>query len=336
VPERRDSDHGRELLGPLRQLDRDLSAERLSPAAEQRLQRLVREGVPRSRRVLVPALVAAAAAAAVLLVLLVGRPAAPPPSAPARVGGFEVVQGEAAIGREQLVGCASASCTLRSADARTELVLARATRIRRRGPHLQLASGRLVVEVQPRPRKEPLRVYVSHGVIEVLGTRFTLWQGPAGGRVQLHRGSIRFLATSGEQRLLRPGAELAWPLPPPVPPRVAAPVEPPPPPSPPARRITREMAESLLDAVERLRSQGRYREAVRRLQASLPHVVDRVSRERLSFELGTILTHHLRETTAACRHWRRHLARFGRSRYGDEIDKARRQLGCPAAREEDR
>ena len=54
---------------------------------------------------------------------------------------------------------------------------------------------------------------VSPGEGGVLGARFTRWQGAAGGRVRLHRGSIRFEpAGRGPPRTLAPGDELTWPL----------------------------------------------------------------------------------------------------------------------------
>jgi len=330
----------RSFVDELRRLDRELASERLSPDAEARLRALVETGVSPARRARASGLRVALAGGLALLLLVAGAlwwlgRRAPAPRA---LEGFEVVAGKAEPDRRR-VRCVG-RCTLRAPGLGARLELGEAATVRRHtDDRIELLAGRATVAVRKRPRgAAPLRVQVSHGVIEVLGTRFTIWQEERGGRVELHRGSIRFRAPDGRTRLLAPGQSLSWPLAPeqPAPPAPATP-EPPPSadttrpgatlrPAPP--RLTPEAAESLLDEVERLRSQGRYREAAGRLRESLHRVAERPTRERLSYELGTILTHHLRDSAAACRHWRRHLRRFGTARYGREIDEARRTLGC--------
>ena len=52
------------------------------------------------------------------------------------------------------------------------------------------------------------------------------------------------------------------------------------------------------------------------------------ARERLSFELGSILTYQLRARARACEHWARHVARFEGGRYEDEVQQAEATLGC--------
>lgn len=334
----------------LRRLDEELQEHELSPQADARLKEVIFEGQRarhrrgRARLVWIPA-GAMAAACAVLLVLwrLLGSGPAPVtlPGARETMGGFSVVRGTPRLHEERQVRCHSEHCSLEVPGARLELAN-RAT-VRRRRRHVELISGRVTCEVKPR-RRAVFQVYVSHGVIRVLGTRFTLWQDESGGRVKLHRGAIAFRSRDGREVALRPGEELRWPLPPPVSgPRPAATDEvrgraldetgarrthPSAAPTRTRKKITVEQAESLLDQIGRLRSQGRFEEAVRRLRRSLPMVADRVARERLSYELGTILTHHLHDAAEACRHWRRHLRDFGPQRYGIEINKLRQQLGC--------
>ena len=52
------------------------------------------------------------------------------------------------------------------------------------------------------------------------------------------------------------------------------------------------------------------------------------TRERISFEIGAIWTHQLRDRSAGCSHWAEHTRRFGEGRYRDEVHKARATLRC--------
>jgi hypothetical protein len=226
--------------------------------------------------------------------------------------------------------------------------------VRRREGHAELIRGTAVCTVKPAPRGQrrgPVKVFVSHGVIEVTGTVFHLSQGPRGGRVTLQRGAIRFIASEdGRSVALTPGQTLSWPLarqaagagkaggdasgiapgdaghgpgtgPGTGPAAAVKPRRPPP--------LSPADAESLLERVARLRDQRRFVEAAAALQRGLPRVRDRGTRETFSYELGSILTHHLDDRGRACRHWRRHLRRYGAARYGHEINGALRKLSCP-------
>jgi hypothetical protein len=337
---------GTNFVECLRQLDQELQRHELSPAADARLREAIFEGQRerqrgRSHLVWIP-VGALAAACAVLLVLWRVLWSGPGPvtgtPAPRSVGGFSVLAGTSRLHEERQVRCHSDRCALEVPGVQARLELAGRATVRRRRRDVELIRGKVTCEVKPvRTRGAPFVVYVSHGEIRVLGTRFTLWQDEGGGRVELHRGAIAFRSRDGREVTLRPGEELRWPLPPPVPApavKVKAPGadagrnRPAVRPKRKNRPITVDEAESLLDQIGRLRSQGRFGEAVRRLRRSLPRVTDRVARERLSYELGTILTHHLRDAGAACRHWKRHLRAFGPRRYGVEINKLRQQLGC--------
>jgi transmembrane sensor len=335
VPEPR-----RPLLGPLRELDAELRRSPLSAEADARLRALV-DGTraPARRRSLALPIGAALAAAAAVLLLLVLRPFGPEPARPT-LGGFTLIAGHAVAQSEgDAIRCESLHCALAVEALGANLRVERATRVRRRpGSAIELVGGAATVIVWRRPEgAPPVRLLVSHGAIEVLGTEFELRQEESGGWVRLGEGKIRFRAVDGREVLLAPGDRLAWPLPPPergardAGPAPAADASPraPQPRRDAGRPLTASQAESLLDEVERLRSQGRYAEVARRLRDALPRVGDAATRERFSFELGTVLGQQLRATSEACAHWRRHLRRFGASRYGPEIRAAQRELACP-------
>lgn len=348
------SEMRRPLLPRLREADAILGEQALSAAAEERLQQLVSGGPPpRTKlRVSLAAAGLAAAACAALALLLWPRPAAHRAPGPVELAGFRVIAGDAAEDQRAL-RCASARCVLRAVDQRARLRLERGARVRRRSGDVQVVAGRLLCEVDPRaPRRRPFKMIVSHGAIEVLGTQFSVEQGERGGAVVLHHGAIRFVADSGEVVRLSPGERLVWPLPRSA---TAAPPTPAPQPTttrPPVQRTARSAAprtgavdatadgstaplsavESVLEEVERLRSQGRYAAAAARLRQGFEAADSEADRERLSYERGAILTDHLANARAACRHWAAHLARFGRRRYGALIDKARAQLRCPAGK----
>jgi len=170
-------------------------------------------------------------------------------------------------------------------------------------------------------------------------------------QVELPRGKIRFVSDDGPQVEMRPGQTLHWPLPK----RgldaqgrsaVSTPASAPSANGgnntngskgtvgrrPPPKQLNHREAESMLDQVERLRSQKRYQEAVRRLRHNLPAVTNLPDRERFSYEIGAILTHHLNDQVAACRHWNWHQRTFKPGLYRKAIRKLREQLGCKSTR----
>jgi transmembrane sensor len=106
-------------------------------------------------------------------------------------------------------------------------------------------------------------------------------------------------------------------------------------PSPPATRTPDESApaasdlEAILAEVAELRRTRRYGSAATRLRAALKQRWDAHTAEVLSYELGAILSRHLRDADEACPHWRAHNQRFGAGHYGKQIDRARDNLGCP-------
>lgn len=194
---------------------------------------------------------------------------------------------------------------------------------------------------------DAIRFEVSHGTIEVRGTRFTVTQQTDGGQVVLHEGSIAFLAPDGRVVLVKPGETLRWPLAP-VPPPPPAPRSPDPEPTPepvapkkiqkaapvpaavPVAPAPPLSADPLLAQLAPLRSRGDYAEAARLLEAALNDPYPPATREQLSFELGSILTHHVKSPVRACERWKQHQAAFPNGRYAAQIDGLRARLGCPA------
>ena len=87
-------------------------------------------------------------------------------------------------------------------------------------------------------------------------------------------------------------------------------------------------AQWLLEEVDVLRSRGEYPEAVRLLDKGLGGLVSAATRERFSFELGSILSYQVGDRTRACAHWEKHRAQFRGGRYAREVDAAREKVKC--------
>jgi transmembrane sensor len=223
--------------------------------------------------------------------------------------------------------------------------------IEREADALRLRSGWATFDVARAEPDAPVRVLVSAGAIEVLGTRFTVLEGDAGGHVDLIEGHIRFVDHHGGVADIEPGRRLAWTDAGSV---VAAPHEHPAPPgsdsatpsdpNPDAPEATRRravvasrpsamdtetpVAKVPLDRIARLRAAGRYAEAVAVIDAVEADRLDPRTAEALSYERGTILQDHLERTADACAHWRAHSRRFGAGRYRESVAARIEALGC--------
>jgi transmembrane sensor len=215
--------------------------------------------------------------------------------------------------------------------------------LRREAHGVRLVRGRIDVTAAHRPSAAgPATILVSHGAIEVMGTAFTVVQDRVGGRVALRDGNIRFRAGDGTVASLRPGEALSWPLPPAVPPPSSLPPPPTPPPTitpAPSRAPTSASTgprpaadEALLDHVEELRSRRQFEQAARALRRALS-VQPNPMREQLSFELGSLLTHQIRDARRACAQWGWHDRHFPDGRYRHEVARARNALACPVRSE---
>ena len=233
------------------------------------------------------------------------------------------------------------------------LVARRGARIARISGGVRVVRGHVDVDVHRRMRGlAPALVQVSHGTIVVLGTRFTIDQAEAGGRVVLHDGRIRFDAGS-RSVALAPGFALAWPLAPQLAARSSEPATAaaPPPAAPPSRPRPRAKAsletpapspspapeeappaapdvDKLIAEVASLRAQRQFEAAAALLERALTVDLPPVAFERLSYELGDIATYQLGDVDRACVLWRSHRTRFPQGRYTDEVAAATRRLGC--------
>ena len=219
---------------------------------------------------------------------------------------------------------------------------------------VRVLRGQMKITVLHRtPSASPAIILVSHGAIEVMGTAFTVVQGPSGGSVALREGSIRFRSGADVVVNLRPGEELAWPLlgsrPSPAtfaPPSASAPLlavpavgsasaAARPPPSAPTPGVpsaakpaaSSSSTEELLDRVESLRSRHQFEAAAGELWRGIP-TQPRAMRERLSFELGSLLTHQIGDARRACAHWAWHERSFRGGVYRDEVTRSRSSLKC--------
>jgi hypothetical protein len=83
--------------------------------------------------------------------------------------------------------------------------------VRRTATDLEVVRGRAWFDVAPvAAGAAPVRVQVGGGVIEVVGTRFMIEQGPSEGSVHLLEGKIRFWANERDSIEIRPGHRLRW------------------------------------------------------------------------------------------------------------------------------
>lgn len=208
----------RALAPELRRFDREAADRGMPVGARTRVaERLRREAIAREatsgfRFRWLPALTFAAGAALVLLVVGLGlRPSAADeqdPASSALLGIFSV-QGE---------GCRhEADAHQAVLDGTCRLVAPQMTVqtwervVLRDDDGLRLVEGTALFEVSHvEAGEDPVRIGVSHGLIEVIGTRFSIEQGPTGGHVDLFEGRIRFVSQAGERTEIEPGQRHAW------------------------------------------------------------------------------------------------------------------------------
>jgi transmembrane sensor len=286
------------------------------------------------------------------------------PEASIAEDGVRVLADACRVSREGTKLDLSTGCRVGLGGVRVEA--AKESRLERAPEGLRLLFGLASFEVDHvRPGEPPVRVLVSGGAIEVLGTRFVVFEGGGRGHVDLIEGRIRFVAASGEVTAIEPGRRHVWSSAPPVEarappapaPLVASPPPPPPaqkrelraapsaresPPPPPAepaeaasegpepsaRPDPKELA-SGLERAGRLRALGRHREAISVLESLESRGWDdHRTREVISFEIGRILDDHSGDRTLACRRWLGHRSDFPGGRYASEVDQAIARLEC--------
>ena len=322
-------------------------AARLAQQAEAR-------SVEATRRSWLPMLTFAAGAALVMLVIgynMMRRTTEPASAARApavaTLAGY-AIQGEGCDGKqEQSDTVLSGECrmvgphlTLQTWDAARLQLGPRAVTVQR---------GQAMFDVaKVGAGEETVTIAVSHGTIEVLGTRFTVDQDEHGGTVDLFEGQIRFHHRPAEGRApidIRPGQRYAWG-------NRAAPQ-----PSAPSPGVEADIvivsdddaavadghgrrprpnkaakdeapdADAIIAEVTDLRSAGRYDQAAKRLRQALGLRWDRRTAQVLSYELGQILERHLHDANAACKHWAKHQRKYPEGRYAGAV--ATSLQSCP-------
>ncbi|MBJ6766004.1 FecR domain-containing protein [Myxococcaceae bacterium JPH2] len=214
--------------------------------------------------------------------------------------------------------------------------------VRRESSGVRLVRGRAEFSVNHRqPGSPPAVVLVSGGAIEVMGTRFTVDARESGGAVTLHEGAIAFRLPSGAVIPVRVGQTLEWPVaepaepatPEPVPPvperpqPLAAPIPKASPSRVPVAPVRAPNAEEVLRELEVLRGRHEFEQAARYLEDAM-RKQPMATRERLSFELGSLLTYQLKDAQRACAHWARHELQFRRGHYTEAVQRARGALSC--------
>ena len=319
----------------LRALDREFEARGMPADVDARLRaRLER---PSRRIPWVPLVLATAAAAVIAFVLI---------SSPTKVGGLVVEQssGFSTSVVHGVISVNEGTATLRDTELAASLSVEPGVEVERFPSGARVRRGRVKFEVaRLSSRTASYSVNVSHGVIEVMGTSFVIQQGPDSGSVQLLEGSLRFLAPDSRIVKLSPGDTLQWPLPPvkveePTPvelpvekPRVAprppTPVEPKPI-EPVTQPPTPFSSDAVLARVAMLRSRRSYEEAVQVLNEALTEAPNAATRERLGFELGSLLTHQLHDAPRACAFWSAFRREHPHGRYEEELTSTVATLGC--------
>jgi len=232
-----------------------------------------------------------------------------------------------------------AACTWQSTSPALEVVSMGNSRLRVEGEEVFVLDGWVVFDVDPVREGPPVRIGVSEGTIEVIGTRFSVYQDHSRGHVELVEGRIRWLPRSvGEEVAdpveLDPGDRFAWGAP--------------------SRSLATGVAEGeaqvaqgeragagepgrapktpkSIDDIGRLRAKGRYLEALVLARDLARKTRDPRTREVLHYEAGTLIEGPLGDAGAACEHWREHLSRYPTGRYAESVTHRLARLECGTA-----
>ncbi len=322
--------------GDLRESMQRLAGEldRVTPSAQ--LEARVLEGrSPRRPVRLISVTAAFAFAVVVLLVVVAGR-------AEKKVDGFRVLT--AAAGSVVAQGHGQVHVDQRGAElvdpsGEAKLAIEGEALVQAAPRGIVWHRGRVRISVK-KHQAQPWRVEVSDGVIEVLGTEFVVDQKASSGEAVLLEGRIRFVSKSGRVVLLAPGETVRWPLTEAEPPTVVEPPSvdagtPEPETTPPRKPVPTKRTEppsigQVLDLVATARQRGQFEHAIATLRSALARPdFTPDTKERLSYELGLILTDQL-HSPEACAHWSGHVRRWPAvgSRFGRDVDLARQRAGC--------
>ncbi len=353
-----------DLVSVLEELERQREAEGMPVGARNRLQLAIQNhesGRQARWRRWVPA--ASFVAGAALVLAVVGSrwatsTEAPPVSDP--VASVAAAQPAAEVGAFHVEG-PSKDCLVRAADdaadlaAHCSLVASHMTvqaweaaTVRTEGRNVRVRSGKVLFEVETVPRGEaPVEVGVSHGTIEVVGTRFAVEQQDEGGHVDLLEGKIRFHHPDGRVEDVLPGQRLSWGQPAVVVADVDVESEPP---SvevaaagsneisaagrgvePDRRRArvrgTDAQAAAIIERVTELRANKRFGAAITELRRALRRSWDGRTAQVLSYELGELLR-AAEDPLGACEHFVAHQRKYPQGRYASAVDRVLERLEC--------
>ena len=204
----------------LRRVQGELAERELPASVDRRLaETLDGPRKPKQTGISWPLLVTAGAAVAVAVILFVAvddHRVGDPKHDVRHVAGFRVTTARGDVQAEPggVVTVTGDSAELVDEAHGTTITATGPARLARTKDGIRLHQGRVVFEVNAvdRKKRDAVRVIVSHGVIRVIGTRFTVVQRPASGEVALAHGRIEFVATDGRRVALSPGETLTWPL----------------------------------------------------------------------------------------------------------------------------
>jgi hypothetical protein len=196
--------------------------------------------------------------------------------------------------------------------------------IEREGDRVQVSEGEVVFEVESRA-EHPLHVIAGTTDIEVVGTRFVVYQRAGEGWISMLEGRVRVREGEGAGVMLERGQRLEWSA---VSEAEAEAIEA----APTRREVEVKPADQglaeLLDEVATLRRAGQFADAVDRLRDADPRGWTERSRQLVSYEIGTLLERQLRDSEAACEHWLAHRERFPDGRHDEIVARSITRLGC--------
>lgn len=347
-------ERSQELLERLKAADDALSTERMSRAGSRRVARhLSREldSLAKPSRVgWIPMLTFVAGA--VLVLLFLRWSTAPVPStseAQARPEMAVFVSGadcDATTDRTAETTTTHGACRIATSAPSMTIDTIDGTELEVADRVVRLRAGSALFDVD-KVRGEPIRVAVPQGEIVIVGTRFRVVVTGVRTEVELYEGELEFHDDAGKVtpifagQLVGFGGVVAPPsvkaAAPPAEPRVekTPAVTPAPPaarPKPAAERSpTENDAGPVIEEAERFRREGRYAEAAGVLRRALKRRWPSRTADVLSYELGRILERRMKDTSAACEHWRAHLKRFERTRYRARIERSMNSLDCESS-----
>ncbi|MBV1859802.1 MAG: FecR family protein [Nannocystaceae bacterium] len=359
-PDRR-ADQKPNLVSLLEELEHKREAEGMPVGARNRLQLAIQgheSGRQARWRRWAPA-ASFVAGAALVLAVVGSRWASSSDSLalPAPVASIAALRPSPAVGAFHVEG-PSEHCLVRTADdagdlaAHCSLVASHMTvqaweaaTVRTEGRNVRVRSGKVLFEVEAVPRGEsPVEVGVSHGTIEVVGTRFAVEQQDRGGHVDLLEGKIRFHHPDGRVEDVLPGQRLSWGEPAAgiagsgieveassPEPAVANAAQA-------ARQVERgrrrgrgrgtdAQAAAIIERVTELRAEKRFGAAITQLRRALRRSWDGRTAQVLSYELGELLR-AAEDPLGACEHFVEHQRKYPQGRYASAVDRVLQRLEC--------